>query len=247
MNKWSGSGNPDFAISLDGNAYPCAVFTVGGNQYFCGDQSPAPTVGVWYHFAATYNYGVGLQFYLNGQPCGPLISVSGALQNTSQNIYIGQAYGGANPVNAVIANAIVYARCLAAAEILADYNNPPLIVSIGNALLTVTGWSETGTSAFFETDGWKNGAYAHPTRIYGKFHQYQFECVEQNVSWANSAVPILYGLQSSGSAALLQANHPFRPLSLNVIIAKCIMNSAMEAGQNIRRFTVDVREYVTPT
>jgi hypothetical protein len=122
-------------------------------------------------------------------------------------------------------------------------------VSAGTALLTVIGWEETATSAFFETDSWAvsggTGYYKHPTRVYGKYHQYQLTCVEQNVVWASSAVPYIYGIQSSGTAILLQCNNPNRPLSVNVVIAKCIMNSPFEAGQNIRRFTVDFREYVT--
>jgi hypothetical protein len=119
-------------------------------------------------------------------------------------------------------------------------------VSAGTALLTVIGWEETATSAFTETDSWKNGAYIHPTRVYGKYHQYQMSCIEQNITWASSALPYIYGIQSAGTSILLQCNNPYRPLSVNVVVAKCVMSSPFEAGQNIRRFTVDFREYVTP-
>lgn len=120
-------------------------------------------------------------------------------------------------------------------------------VSAGTAVLgTVVDWIETATSAFVEHDTWKNGAYSHPTRVYGKYHQYQLTCVEQNVTWGNSAVPYLFGIQSSGSAILLSCNHPARPLSVMVVVAKCVMNPPFEAGQNIRKFVVDFREYITP-
>lgn len=103
---------------------------------------------------------------------------------------------------------------------------------------------------FVESDSWSVqggvGTYKHPTRVYGKHHQYQLECVEQNVVWANSALLYLYGIQSAGSSILLQCNHPFRPLNVNVVVAKLVMQSPFEAGENIRRFTVDFREYITP-
>jgi len=115
-------------------------------------------------------------------------------------------------------------------------------VSAGTALLKVIDWQETSQSAFVEHDTWKNGAYAHLARVYGKYHKYQFTCAEQDVDWANSAVPYLYGIQSAGSAILLQCNHPYRPLSASVVVAQCVLAPPFEAGKNIRRFTVDFRE-----
>ncbi|MGB8781243.1 MAG: hypothetical protein WCD81_11435 [Candidatus Bathyarchaeia archaeon] len=123
-------------------------------------------------------------------------------------------------------------------------------VSAGTAALIVIDWQEIATSAFTETDSWKVSAgigyYVHPTRVYGKYHQYALTCIEQGVTWANSAVPYLFGIQSAGTAILLQCNHPFRPLNVSVVVAKCTMNPPFEAGQNIRKFIVDFREYITP-
>ena len=123
-------------------------------------------------------------------------------------------------------------------------------VSAGTAVLNVTDWQEVATSAFSETDSWKvsggTAYYVHPTRVYGKYHQYQFTCIEQNVAWANSAVPYLYGIQSAGSSILLQTTNPLRPLSVNVVVAKCSMSQPFIANQNIRKFIVDFREYITP-
>ena len=113
--------------------------------------------------------------------------------------------------------------------------------------MIVTGWEEKATSAFHEQDSWKSGAYAHPTRVYGKYHSWILTCAEQGITWANSAVPYLYGIQSAGTAILLQCNHPYRPLTVNVVIASLVMHSPFEAGQNIRKFTVDFREYITST
>jgi hypothetical protein len=123
-------------------------------------------------------------------------------------------------------------------------------ISAGTAALIVTDWQETATSAFSEHDSWKvsggTGYYVHPTRVYGKYHQYQLTCAEQDVAWANSAVPYLFGIQSAGTAILLQCNNPYRPISVNVVVAKCVLQSPFEAGKNIRRFIVDFREYITP-
>jgi hypothetical protein len=122
-------------------------------------------------------------------------------------------------------------------------------ISAGSAALIVTDWQETAISAFIESDSWKvsggTGYYVHPTKVYGKYHQYLLTCVEQNVAWANSAVPYLFGIQSAGTAILLQCSSPYRPLSVNVLVAKTILHLPFEAGQNIRKFTVDFREYQT--
>jgi len=125
----------------------------------------------------------------------------------------------------------------------------PTQISAGTAGLTVTDWQETATSAFIESDSWYvsggTGYYKHPTRVYGKYHQYQLTCIEQNVTWASSAVPYIYSIQSAGTAILLWSNDPRRPLSVNVVVAKCQLLKAFEGAQNIRTFLVDFREYIT--
>jgi hypothetical protein len=121
------------------------------------------------------------------------------------------------------------------------------IVSAGTATLMVTDWEETADSAFHESDTWKNGAYTHPVRVYGKVHKWVLTCIEQNVAWANSAANYFYGLQSAGTAIQLSSNDPRRPINppVNVVIYQVVLKLVLEGTQNIRRFTVDFREYQT--
>lgn len=120
------------------------------------------------------------------------------------------------------------------------------MISAGTAGLVVTDWEETADSAFHEADTWKNGAYTHPVRVYGKVHKWVFQCIEQGVAWTSSAVPYLYGVQSAGTSIQLSSNDVRRPISpaVNVVVAQVVLKLALEGTQNIRRFTVDFREYV---
>jgi hypothetical protein len=119
------------------------------------------------------------------------------------------------------------------------------VVSAGTAVLMVTDWEETATSAFHESDTWAKN-YKHQVRVYGKIHKWVLTCVEQNVLWANSAANYLYGIQSAGTSILLSSNDPRRPLSaVSVVVAQVALKIALEGISNIRRFTVDFREYLT--
>jgi hypothetical protein len=119
------------------------------------------------------------------------------------------------------------------------------VVSAGTAALIVTDWEETADSAFHEADTWQNQNYAHQVRVYGKIHKWVLTCIEQNVSWPNSAVSYLYGLQSAGTAITLSSNDPRRPISppVNVVVAQVVLKVTLEGVTNIRRFTVDFRQY----
>ena len=118
-------------------------------------------------------------------------------------------------------------------------------VTAGTAAIVVTDWQETADSAFHEADTWVNGAYTHPVRVYGQVHKWVMECVEQNVAWANSAANYFFGIQSAGTSILLSSNDPRRPISppVAVVIFQVVLKIALEGTTNIRRFTVDFRQY----
>jgi hypothetical protein len=115
----------------------------------------------------------------------------------------------------------------------------------------VSDWEETADSAFYESDTWtQQQGYKHSVRVYGKVHKWALTCIEQGLTWAQSAVNYLYGLQSAGTAVLLGSTDPRRPISppQSVVVAQVILKlSQADAAQNIRRFVVDFRQQLSGT
>jgi hypothetical protein len=122
-------------------------------------------------------------------------------------------------------------------------------ISAGTAVLNVTDWDETADSAFYESDAWINGQYQHACRAYGKIHKWVLTCIEENITWANSAANYFYQLQSAGTSILFGSTDPRRPVSppQSVIVFQVTLKLALEGTQNIRRFTVDLRQQISGT
>jgi hypothetical protein len=123
-------------------------------------------------------------------------------------------------------------------------------ISAGTAVLSVTDWEETADSAYYESDTWTQAqGYKHAVRVYGKIHKWVLTCIEQNVTWANSAANYFYQLQSAGTAILFGSTDPRRIVSppQSVVVAQVVLKLALEGTQNIRRFTVDLRQQVSGT
>lgn len=121
MNKWTGTGDANYAWYLFGN------YLGNGNQgnlvlyANCGGawQGITPSYrlseGVWYHVAATYDSVSGGQLYINGEPYGSHVASCGALATNNAIANLNMGLG-------VLDDARIYNRTLSTVEIKKLYN-----------------------------------------------------------------------------------------------------------------------------
>ena len=125
--QYGSSSNNSYALWVDSGVFNFGVNT-GGTFYYNG--SSAPTTGVWYHLAHTYN-GTIQYFYINGVQINAFLSsASGNIAYDISNTKLAIAadfntgYDGGPVVfvNGKMPIVRLYNRALTAAEVLQNYN-----------------------------------------------------------------------------------------------------------------------------
>ena len=116
---------------VENEAYDCGAYLWelwgGGDGGFCiGEvrKTVSSTVdsndGSWHHLISRYN-GTSIQLYLDGVPNGAIL-VSGNINVTTANLYIGSKSAGSHPFNGTIDDVRIYNRSLNQTEISQLYN-----------------------------------------------------------------------------------------------------------------------------
>jgi len=117
-------------------------------------------------------------------------------------------------------------------------------VTLGTKTLNVENITEEATPIIVEWDAWENQQYKRKLAAYGVVRKWQLTCVEKDVNWSDSAVPYLQGKASTGEAISFVADLGNR-FYVNTYVYVLGVSTEIEGragSQNIRRFTVQLRE-----
>ncbi len=93
-----------------------------------------------------------------------------------------------------------------------------------------------------EWDGWENGGYVRKTKVYGILRTLDLSCVEDNVAWADSAMPDFVSLAKAGTEVSFSSDHPaYVESGVNVKILGVFFNVNSDGAPTVRRFTVKIQ------
>jgi hypothetical protein len=115
-------------------------------------------------------------------------------------------------------------------------------VSLDGQALTVTKWVESETLIMSQYDQWSGGLCKRKQQVYGIVRNYQLDCIEQNVAWANSLVNYFEQKASAGTAVAFSSTIPQRAASANVYIQGVDWTAENIGTQNVRKFTLKLQE-----
>ena len=119
-----------------------------------------------------------------------------------------------------------------------------MTVTLGTKTLNCTGIRESSNPRATEWDAWENQAWTVKRRVYGVKRVWSLNCIEKGVSWADSAAKYAREQAEQGNVVQLTIDEEERySLSAtNVYVLAVELKLDLVGAQNIRRFTVTVRE-----
>ena len=115
-------------------------------------------------------------------------------------------------------------------------------VTLDSQSLTVEKWVESLILIMSQFDQWASGVCKRRQVAYGIVRTYRLDCLEQNVTWANSLVNYFEQKASAGTSLALSSSLPIRVVSANVYVQGVDWTAENLAGQNIRHFTLTLQE-----
>jgi len=111
------------------------------------------TTGVWYNFIGTYD-GSKLSIYVNGSLIDDTITLTGSLQNTTSNLYVGtRGYLTSNSFNGKLSNASIWNTALTSAKVKELYSEGiPQNLLNHSAVSSLVSWWQLGSNSSFNTN-----------------------------------------------------------------------------------------------
>jgi hypothetical protein len=115
--------------------------------------------------------------------------------------------------------------------------------TLDSITLTVLSWTESYPAVAPQWDAWVGSAYKKKVMVLGSIRQITLQCVEQDVTWANSAVKHFQDVQNAGTQITLTSDLVVRPVtSMTVLVLDVEFTSQVVGTQNIRYFSVTLQE-----
>jgi hypothetical protein len=116
--------------------------------------------------------------------------------------------------------------------------------TVDSYTLNVTDFSEESQPTASEWHAWENTALALKRFVYGLKRVWTLSCVETDVAWANSAALYLRDKAETGALVTFTVNEGSRYQlpATNVYVVSVSIEMKLVGGQNIRHFTVQLRE-----
>jgi len=110
--------------------------------------------------------------------------------------------------------------------------------------LNVTDFSEESQPTATEWPTWENQALALKRFVYGLKRVWRLSCVEKDVAWANSAAKYLRDKAQQGAVVTFTVDEGSRYQlpATNVYVVSVSIEMRLVGGQNIRHFTVQLKE-----
>jgi hypothetical protein len=116
--------------------------------------------------------------------------------------------------------------------------------TVDDYTLNVSDFSEESQPVASEWDAWENGALALKRFVYGLKRVWNLTCVEKDVEWENSAAFYLRSKAQSGEKVTFTVDEGSRYQlpATNVYVVSVSVEMRLDGGQNIRHFTVQLKE-----
>jgi hypothetical protein len=118
-----------------------------------------------------------------------------------------------------------------------------MTLTLGGHVLPVESIDEDCSAILTESDAWDNlsQGYKRKTNVLGKAFTWIFGCVERNVAWAASLVPVFKA--AADTVEVLSSDLPQRVISsINVKILNVNVSAANDGEILVRRFSVTVQQ-----
>lgn len=119
-----------------------------------------------------------------------------------------------------------------------------MTVTLDGQTLTVTKWIEGILPIQSLYDKWAGGICKRKKMVYGLVRTYQLDCIEQDVTWANSLVNYFEQKAQAGTAVAFTSDLPQRTLPANTYVTVERVDFTCEnvGSQNVRKFTLQLME-----
>ena len=119
-----------------------------------------------------------------------------------------------------------------------------MTVTLGTKTLNCTGIHESSNPRATEWDAWENQAWTIKRRVYGIKRVWRLDCIEKGIVWTDSAAKYAREQAEEGNTVQLTINEGDRySLSAtNVYVLAVDLRLDLVGKQNIRKFTITVRE-----
>ncbi len=116
----------EWAVEINGDAankLNWQLWQSSGAGYGVVDSSIVVNNGKWHYFAATINYGVRQELFVDGVSQGSNTSFTNTMTDLAANVEIGRRPDGANSLNGTVDDVRIYNRILSPAEVVELYKN----------------------------------------------------------------------------------------------------------------------------
>ena len=119
-----------------------------------------------------------------------------------------------------------------------------MTVTLGTKTLKCTGIRVISNPNASEWDTWENSAWTIKRRVYGIKRVWELECIEENVPWNDSAAKYAKEQAEQGNKIQLTIDegNRYSLSATDVYVLSVDLRLDLVGTQNIRRFTITVRE-----
>lgn len=116
-------------------------------------------------------------------------------------------------------------------------------VTLDGKTLNVVKWGESCDPIATQWDAWSGSSPKRKVQVYRTLLTYTLDCVEQNVTWANSLANYFEAIENSGAQVTFYSDLVTRPVSsISVYVMHVAWTLENLGGQNIRKFTLTLQE-----
>jgi len=119
-----------------------------------------------------------------------------------------------------------------------------MTITLGSKTLTCTHIHVGSDIRAAEWDSWENQTWVIKRRVYGLKRVWTLDCIEKNVSWTDSAAKYAREQAEQGNMVQLAIDEGDRYslTATNVYVLTVDLRLDLVGTQNIRRFTIKVKE-----
>ena len=115
--------------------------------------------------------------------------------------------------------------------------------TLGTQTLQIQKWQEDIVPTQSLYDKWTGGTCVRTKVVYGYVRTYTLDCIEQNVSWANSLANYAEQQLQSGAQLAFSSDLAIRPVSSTYVTVEDVnWTEENVANQNIRIITLTLME-----
>jgi len=211
--------------------------TTSADYYF------TPELNRWYHVVYVVTSGGDCKIYLDGTYKNT-VTFTGTPKfvRLGGNVRVGQYGGGTEWFKGTIDEVRIYNRALTAGEILQLYLSG--LTRINELTLPASSFSKTVSPVKSDWPAWENQTFTTERFSYGGKRVWQFDFTEKDVPFSYSSLKNLQYLISTGETCkfAVRGSALYSLDEIDAYVLNCQVSVKLVGGQNIRYFTVQLKE-----